>query len=36
VADVQRYTLVFDHLRASALSPEASAEFVGQVTASMT
>lgn len=35
-ADVQRYTLVFDHLRASALSPEASADFIGQVAASMT
>jgi len=35
-ADVERYTLVFDHLRASALSPERSAEFISQVASSMT
>ena len=35
-ADVERYTLVFDHLRASALSPERSAEFIDQVAAGMT
>src|SRR6266851_607819 len=29
--DIERYTLVFDHLRASALSPERSSEFIGQV-----
>jgi hypothetical protein len=34
--DIERYTLVFDHLRASALSPERSAEFIGQVASSMT
>jgi len=35
-ADIERYTLVFDHLRASALAPERSAEFIGQVASSMT
>ncbi len=35
-ADVERYTLVFDHLRASALSPEQSPDFMGQVAAGMT
>lgn len=35
-ADIERYTLVFDHLRASALSPQHSAEFIGQVADSMT
>jgi hypothetical protein len=35
-ADIERYTLVFDHLRASALSPERSADFISQVAASMT
>jgi transcriptional regulator with XRE-family HTH domain len=35
-ADIERYTLVFDHLRASALSPERSAEFIGQVADRMT
>jgi hypothetical protein len=35
-ADIDRYTLVFDHLRASALSPERSAEFIDQVASSMT
>jgi transcriptional regulator with XRE-family HTH domain len=35
-AEVERYTLVFDHLRASALSPERSAEFIDQVAAGMT
>jgi hypothetical protein len=34
--DVKRYTLVFDHLRASALSPERSADFISQVASSMT
>jgi hypothetical protein len=35
-ADIERYTLVFDHLRALALSPEQSVEFIGEVAASMT
>ncbi|MGH3285223.1 MAG: Scr1 family TA system antitoxin-like transcriptional regulator, partial [Streptosporangiaceae bacterium] len=35
-ADIERYTLVFDHLRASALSPQRSMEFIGQVAGSMT
>jgi transcriptional regulator with XRE-family HTH domain len=35
-AEVERYTLVFDHLRASALSPERSAEFIEQVAVGMT
>jgi hypothetical protein len=35
-AEIERYTLVFDHLRASALSPERSADFIGQVAAGMT
>ncbi len=35
-ADIDRYTLVFDHLRAAALSPQRSAEFIGQVAGSMT
>jgi transcriptional regulator with XRE-family HTH domain len=35
-ADIERYTLVFDHLRASALSPQHSMEFIGQVADSMT
>jgi hypothetical protein len=35
-ADIERYKLVFDHLRASALSPERSAEFIGQVADCMT
>ena len=35
-ADIDRYTLVFDHLRATALSPQASADFLGEVAASMT
>jgi transcriptional regulator with XRE-family HTH domain len=34
-ADVERYTLIFDHLRASALSPDRSAEFIGEVVSSM-
>ncbi len=34
--DIERYTLVFDHLRASALSPQRSAEFIGHLAASMT
>jgi transcriptional regulator with XRE-family HTH domain len=35
-ADIERYTLIFDHLRASGLSPERSAEFIGQVASNMT
>src|ERR1022692_1211312 len=35
-ADIDRYTLVFDHLRAAALSPERSAEFTVQAASSMT
>lgn len=35
-ADIERYTLIFDHLRASALAPERSAEFINQVAGSMT
>jgi transcriptional regulator with XRE-family HTH domain len=35
-ADIERYTLVFDHLRASALAPERSAEFIRQVASGMT
>jgi transcriptional regulator with XRE-family HTH domain len=34
-ADIRRYTLVFDHLRASALSPERSAEFIAQAARDM-
>ena len=34
--DIERYTLVFDHLRASALSPERSVAFIGQVASNMT
>ncbi len=34
-ADIDRYTLVFDHLRATALSPQGSADFIGEVAASM-
>jgi hypothetical protein len=34
--DIERYTLIFDHLRASALAPERSAEFINQVATSMT
>ncbi len=33
-ADIERYTLVFDHLRASALSPERSTAFIGQIATS--
>ncbi len=36
VPDIERYTLIFDHLRASALAPERSAEFIGQVASKMT
>ena len=36
IADIERYTLVFDHLRAAALSPQRSAEFIGQVADGMT
>jgi transcriptional regulator with XRE-family HTH domain len=35
-AEIERYTLVFDHLRASALAPERSAEFIGRVASGMT
>jgi hypothetical protein len=35
-ADLERYTLIFDYLRASALAPERSAEFIKQVASSMT
>jgi transcriptional regulator with XRE-family HTH domain len=35
-ADLGRYTLIFDHLRASALSPERSVEFISKVASSMT
>lgn len=35
-ADIERYTLVFDHLRATALAPQRSAEFIGQVADCMT
>jgi transcriptional regulator with XRE-family HTH domain len=35
-ADLERYTLIFDHLRASALSPERSVEFISKVASSMT
>ena len=35
-ADIERYTLIFDHLRASALAPERSGEFIDQVARSMT
>ncbi|GAB3670673.1 helix-turn-helix transcriptional regulator [Actinocorallia lasiicapitis] len=35
-ADIARYTLVIDHLRASALSPEASDRFIADVLSSMT
>ena len=35
-ADIERYTLVFDHLRATALSPEQSADFIGQAASGMT
>jgi transcriptional regulator with XRE-family HTH domain len=34
-ADIERYTLIFDHLRASALAPERSAEFISQMAKSM-
>lgn len=35
-ADIERYTLVFNHLRASALSPERSADFITRAAGSMT
>jgi hypothetical protein len=35
-ADIERYTLVFDHLRAIALSPEQSADFISQAASGMT
>ena len=35
-ADLDRYTLVFDYLRASALSPDRSAELIAQVASAMT
>ena len=34
--DLERYTLIFDHLRASALSPERSATHISQAADSMT
>jgi transcriptional regulator with XRE-family HTH domain len=34
-ADLERYTLVFDYLRASALSPDRSAQFIAQVVSDM-
>lgn len=34
--DIDRYTLTFDHLRASAFAPERSAEFIAQVASNMT
>jgi transcriptional regulator with XRE-family HTH domain len=34
-ADLERYTLVFDYLRASALSPDRSAQFIAQVVGDM-
>jgi transcriptional regulator with XRE-family HTH domain len=34
-ADADRYTLIFDHLRATALSPERSREFISQVASIM-
>jgi transcriptional regulator with XRE-family HTH domain len=36
LGDIERYTLIFDHLRASALSPERSVAFIGQVASNMT
>jgi Domain of unknown function (DUF5753) len=33
--DIERYTLVSDYLRASALSPEASVDFIRQVAESI-
>jgi transcriptional regulator with XRE-family HTH domain len=36
LADLDRYTLVFDYLRASALSPDRSAEFIAWVASGMT
>jgi transcriptional regulator with XRE-family HTH domain len=35
-ADIERYTLVFDYLRASALPPEQSAAFIREVADTMT
>jgi transcriptional regulator with XRE-family HTH domain len=35
-ADLERYTLVFDYLRATALSPDRSTEFIAQVASGMT
>lgn len=35
-ADIERYTLVFDHLRASALPPEQSAAFIRRTADAMT
>jgi transcriptional regulator with XRE-family HTH domain len=35
-ADIERYTLVFDHVRASALAPGRSAELIKQAASSMT
>ena len=36
LGDIERYTVIFDHLRASALSPERSVAFIGQVASNMT
>jgi Domain of unknown function (DUF5753) len=35
-ADLERYTLVFDYLRATALSPDRSAKLIAQVASGMT
>jgi transcriptional regulator with XRE-family HTH domain len=35
-ADIDRYTLVFDHLRASALSTDRSVDFIGELARGMT
>jgi transcriptional regulator with XRE-family HTH domain len=35
-ADLERYTLIFENLRASALAPERSAELIGQVAGTIT
>ena len=35
LGDIERYTLVFDHLRASAFSPQRSADFIEQVASGM-
>jgi hypothetical protein len=35
-ADLERYTLVFDYLRATGLSPDRSADLIAQVATGMT